>query len=539
MLRVSAQEPIHVKQAVLADPADFQFDTSMEQAIGGLGETMMDIGKELRQRKIDATNSLSEARARQQMSITQAQIADHKVQNPNWDEESIQKIINDNQKIALSFGGDKKTQAVNQMRWQGFAEVESLGAKAAVTMREIDADVETNGTLFIKDFSEDPHIVDENGNHIPGIPLEESTTALMKSLGRKYADEEIPAVLRGYEIKAQQGRVDQLLLENRFDEARIYVEKTKYDTPGEKLDANKLIDLEESNSQKANTDARKDNNNNWANNLLSHIGDPTQPLPPIEDVPYEMKDDYRVVTGRLTDSNDGLMVDQSEPDADGKTLFSRWKYEIMTGDNKTESDFMNFLAEGGTVPQMNELREINKSTAKLTKVQRQALSARMTSIRGYTSRLQGLMGDTLTGSSRWETAVETYEDTVLDGLLEIAQRDFKGDTNARNKAMDEYVEDAYTKQRDDLYLKRWNSLIARKGLTGLRPELYDIEDYGEQGQAMVDLFIAEDAGEQTTEPDELMELIEYWENPLEPEPEKPRKSIPYTPMTSTIPNLKQ
>jgi hypothetical protein len=207
MLRVSAQEPIAVKQAVLANPNAFQFDTSMAQAIGGLGATVADLGAELGRRKQEAEDSLALSRAKNIQQNTDAQIKQYMVDNPDpntWDEGTAM-IRNNALKEVGQLKMSSKTRETLGVQVQGWLSGSMNDVQLLSTKKTIDDSYTAASATYAGVLGD---------NNASAVEKEEAFAIWMKAAEAAKSPDEIETELLSLQIEGEKLRVKNAKDEN-------------------------------------------------------------------------------------------------------------------------------------------------------------------------------------------------------------------------------------------------------------------------------------------------------------------------------------
>jgi len=137
MPRVHSTQPIAVKQAQLVNPNAFQLDTSITQAVGGIGDVM----QELSLRKQNADDSLAMSKAMNARKQSDAEIQQMMLDNPDpnsWQSGSMKIRSKHMTDVSQYKGVSKKARGILNSEMQAYNELAHMQIGIATTKKSVD-----------------------------------------------------------------------------------------------------------------------------------------------------------------------------------------------------------------------------------------------------------------------------------------------------------------------------------------------------------------------------------------------------------------
>ncbi len=233
--RTSSTVPVPVERAQLISPADFPFSTADADAFKVIGGVLSELGK----RRQDAQDSLAVSDMNRIQKLTQAQMKDFMVKEPDPDKWTAERerLLTEQSKQVNQLKASGQTRERMDISQKGFEDTFRLSNEILQTTATVKIDIEVTGADLIT------AIVNNDGSPEAELAEKESRDAHEAALLRGEAPEIAAIKLVETLREAEKERVSVLIQQGRFDEAEDLVRQPRAFEAEEAVQTLKRIEI--------------------------------------------------------------------------------------------------------------------------------------------------------------------------------------------------------------------------------------------------------------------------------------------------------
>jgi hypothetical protein len=357
----------------------------MEQAIGGLGATMMDIGAELAQRKSDAQDDIALAELANIRNNAEAKFAQFESENPDQTKYApemhrLQQLAQKQfDSLPMSKGARKKGQTMVD----GWKQMTTDQTQLLVTKKTIDTAVAKTTAGYMSAYAEGRDVIDEEGNILQPQEVILQEVLMLDAMSKKYNPDEIVLEVTAAKGKAEEMRINDMTNKGEYEAAFDLVDASQHLDPIDKDSMYNHIRASQNRKKEKTTEVRKVQVGVEAKGLLDTTlaGDTLEANVFPENKPLVDRINTRIASGDINTS-DGSTYDAVER-------------RMLQGEYFSSEELLSLLAGtheagGATIAEVNQLVELNKGNEKLTQDQKRRLATQNTALDSRYKSFKGL-----------------------------------------------------------------------------------------------------------------------------------------------------